>query len=129
MNSRQFNRKLARENPYWPERIAKLERKAASEPKIAESEPPKRRPLGAYDVPLHLLSYTGELSPREIARLSLDHWRSMIARSNGRGFRVDPNQSPKRKRPRNPRDGAVVMIMNGLLVQARYGAEEVANAQ
>lgn len=128
MNSRQFNRKLDRENPYWPERLAKLARdkeQAVSKLKDAIKEADaKPRPLGPYDVPLHLGSFTAELSERDMARLKLDHWRSMIARCNGRGFRQQPG-STKRRRSRNPRPGAVEMIMNGLLMQARYGSAHV----
>lgn len=119
--SRQQLRKALRENPYWTGRLAKMENTA----KAVTPTPVKPRPLGAYDVPLHLPAYAGEMSERDMARFQLNHWRSMIARSNGRGFRVSSNQSPKRKRPRNPRTGDLDMILNGLAVQARYGADQV----
>lgn len=129
MSSRQQVRAIARENPYWPERLAKLERdkeQSISKLKAAVKalDDPAPRKLGAYDVPLHLGSFTAELSERDMARLKLDHWRSMIARCNGRGFRQQPG-STKRKRSRNPRHGAVEMIMSGLFVTARYGSADV----
>lgn len=86
--------------------------------------------LGAYFVPLHF-PRSGEvrfedqiLSEAEVAALLLDHWRSMIVHSRSKGFRLPPCISPKRKNPRNPRTGDLVMILNGMATVARYGNKE-----
>lgn len=85
--------------------------------------------LEAYFVPLHI-PREGEmrfedqiLSEAEVSSLRLQHWRSMIAR-NPKGFRQPPGAGSKRKHPRNPRVGDVAMILNGMVIVARYGKKE-----
>lgn len=70
------------------------------------------------DLPMHIPQ--DDMSA-EACEMRLHLYQAMFSRSRGRGFRVTPGTSPKRKRPRRGR-GPVVTRIDTLYLIARHGA-------